>query len=152
MKKAIVSIIAILIFNGTAAAFDIATLDRVSVLMPKSQVISLLGKPDQVDIMRGLKVEVYNVTNLNPMVSTGCIYDGDSLKGQAFVFQGEMTKAAADRMKTLGFVLSEEKEGTYRLLGKDDDTGRPIMVHILPDKGLTVVMIFEKDFYDRQVK
>ncbi|MCX5813701.1 MAG: hypothetical protein NT178_14315 [Proteobacteria bacterium] len=138
----------------TAMAIDIDTLDRVSVLMSKSKVHSLLGTPDEIDELKGdLKVEVYRVNNMDPMVGAGCIYEKDQqLVGQSFVFQGEMGKEAADRLKKNGFIITEEKEGTFRLLGKDDDTGNPLMVHIILNNGLTVIMTFEKDFYDRRIK
>jgi hypothetical protein len=138
----------------TAMAIDIDSLDRVSVLMNKSKVHSLLGMPDEVDELRGdLKVELYRVNKMDPMVGAGFIYwEGQKLVGQAFVFEGEMGREAADRLKKNGFIITEEKDGTFRLLGKDDDTGYPVMVHIILNNGLTVVMTFEKDFYDRRIK
>jgi hypothetical protein len=138
----------------TARAIDINALDNVSVLMNKSKVHSLLGTPDEIDELSGdLKVELYRVNKMAPMVGAGCIYgESRQLVGQAFVFQGEMGNDAADRLKKNGFVLTEEKEGAFRLLGKDDDTGRPLMIHIIHDNGLTVIMTFEKHFYDRRIK
>lgn len=138
----------------TARAIDINALDNVSVLMSKSKVHSLLGTPDEIDGLRGdLKVELYRVDKMGPMVGAGCIYvENHQLVGQAFVFKGEMGKEAADRLKKNGFTIMEEKEGAFRLLGKDDDTGRPLMVHIILNNGLTVLMSFEKDFYDRSIK
>lgn len=152
--KVIFAIIIMIASSGIAMAFNIDALDRVNVLMTKSQVISLLGTPDQTDELRGgLKVEIYNLKNMAPMVGTGCIYEDDTrLAGQTFIFQGEMGKEAAERLKILGFVVTEEKEGMFRLLGKDDDTGQPLMVHIGHSDGLTVVTTFEKGFYDRRVK
>lgn len=147
-------IIMIIMLSGNAMALDIETLDKVSVLMDKSKVISLLGMPDQIEKMKGgLIVETYNMKNMDPMVSTGCIYEDDQrLVGMAYVFKEEMSKAAAERLKKHGFVITEETKGTYRLLGKDDDTGTPLMAHILSNNGLTMVMTFEKSFYDRRVK
>ena len=44
------------------------------------------------------------------------------------------------------------KGASFRLSGKDDDTGRPIVVTIGENNDLTTVMTFEKGFYDRRVK
>jgi hypothetical protein len=152
--KMILLVIMIIMFCSNAMALDIETLDKVSVLMNKSKVISLLGKPDQIEKMKGgLIVETYTVKNMDPMVSTGCIYEDDQrLVGMAFVFKEEMNNAAAERLKKHGFIVTEETKGTFRLLGKDDDTGTPLMAHILSNNGLTIVMTFEKGFYDRRVK
>lgn len=138
----------------TAMALDINALDGVSVLMNKSKVHSLLGMPDEIDELKGdIKVELYKVNKMDPMVGASCIYMGNQqLVGQAFVFQGEMGKEAADRLKKNGFNITEEKEGFFRFLGKDDDTGRPIVVHIILNSGMTVIMTFEKDFYDKRIK
>ena len=67
-----------------------------------------------------------------------------------FLFRGEMGRDASARMQQLGFVVTEVKEDTFRLLGKDDDTGHPLVVHIGHSNGLTVVTTFSKDFYDRR--
>ena len=138
----------------TATAIDINALDMVSVLMNKSKVHSILGTPDEIDELKGdLKVELYRINNAVPLVGAGCIYgENQQLVGQAFVFQGEMGKEAADKLKKNGFTITEEKKGAFRLLGKDDDTGHPVMVHIVLNNNLTVIMTFEKDFYDRRVK
>lgn len=153
-KKILYGIVVLFLFSGTAAALDIESLDKVNVMMTKSKVISILGKPDLLDQMKGgLNIEIYNVKNLDPMVSTGCIYENDEhLAGQAFIFHGEMSREAAARLKQLGFAVTEEKAGAYRLLGKDDDTGQPLVVYIFSEKGLTVVMTFEREFYERRVK
>ncbi len=63
-----------------------------------------------------------------------------------------MDKEAAEHLKKLGFTVMEEHGGTLRLLGKDDDTGQPIVVNIALNNGLTVITTFEKGFYDRRVK
>ena len=34
-------------------------------------------------------------------------------------------------------------------MGKDDDTGHPIMVSVSEKDGLTTVVTLEKDFYDK---
>ncbi len=156
MKKThaiMITAVMFLALAGAAMAVDIDTLDKVSVLMPKSEVIALLGPPDDVlDVGAGLKAEVYKVEGIDPMMGTGCIYDGDRLAGQSFMFAGEMTAQAAERLKKHGFALLEKKNAAYRLLGNDDDTGRVFMVHVFSENGITVVMTFEKDFYDRHSK
>ncbi len=156
MKKTCILMIAAALFvalSGPATAVDIDTLDRVSVLMPKSEVIALLGPPDDVlDVGAGLKAEVYKMEGIEPMMGTGCIYDGDRLAGQSFMFAGEMTAETAERLKKHGFALIEDKNAAYRLLGKDDDTGRVFIVHVFTEMGMTIVMTFEKEFYDRHNK
>jgi hypothetical protein len=150
----IIGIIMIFMLANTAIAVDINALDRVSVLMTKPNVLSLLGAPDNViDVGSGLKADIYKLNNMEPMVGAGCIYEDDQrLAGQTFIFQGEMDKEAAEHLKKLGFTVMEEHGGTLRLLGKDDDTGQPIVVNIALNNGLTVITTFEKGFYDRRVK
>lgn len=154
ITKIIIGIMMVCLFAGTTMAVDINALDQVSVLMSKSKVISLLGMPDDVgEVGSGLKVDIYRVSNVDSMVGAGCIYeDNQRLAGQAFIFQGEMGKEAAERLKKHGFIVTEEKGGAFRLLGKDDDTGQPLVVSITLNNGLTIVMTFEKGFYDRRVK
>ena len=43
-------------------------------------------------------------------------------------------------------------EDSFRFLGKDDDTGQPLIVHVGHSNGLTVVSTFEKGFYDQWIK
>ena len=140
--------------TNVATAFDIATLDAVSVLMPKAKVLSLLGKPDEIGSLgKGLKAEIYKVEKMGPMVGTGCIYDdGQYLKGQAFIFKGSIGKQTAGQIEKCGFAMMAKKENLFLLSGKDDDTGLPIIVTVLEDGGMTTVVTFEKDFYDRRVK
>lgn len=154
MTKIMVAITMICLFSGTVVAIDIITLDQVSVLMSKAKVLSILGAPDYVgEAGGGLKVDIYRVSNAEPMIAAGCIYeDNRSLAGQAFIFQGEMGREAAERLKKHGFVVMEEKEGAFRLFGKDDDTGQPLVAHITLSSGMTVVMTFEKGFYDKFIK
>jgi hypothetical protein len=56
---------AFLALSGLAMAVDIDTLDRISVLMPKSEVIAILGPPDDVlDVGAGLQAEVYKMEGI----------------------------------------------------------------------------------------
>jgi hypothetical protein len=139
---------------GTAFALDLESLDRVSVLMTRDEVVSRIGQPEQViDAGHNLKAEIYPVKDMEPMMGTGCIYREDGrLAGQIFMFRGKIDREAAERLKKHGFVLVEETDGGFRLTGKDDDTGQPILTHITATKGMTVVSTFEKTFYDRVVK
>lgn len=157
MKKIasiILTVIAFFLVTDISVAFDIKMLDRVSVLMPKSKVLAILGQPDEIGKLgSGLKADIYKVSKMDPMVGTGCIYDDDQyLKGQAFIFKGNIGKQVAEQIKACGFMLLEEKESFFLLSGKDDDTGRSIMVTVVEDGGLTTVVTFEKGFYDQRVK
>ena len=150
----IIGIMMVCLFAGTTMAVDINALDQVSVLMTKSKVLSLLGMPDDVGKAgNGLEMDIYRVNDMSPMIGAGCIYeDNQRLAGQAFIFQGEMDKETAERLKKHGFVVMEEKKGTLSLLGKDDDNRQAIVVNIALNNGLTIVTTFEKGFYDRRVK
>ena len=137
--------------SGTATAIDINALDKVSVLMTQSKVHSHLGTPHEViELGNGLKAEIYKNTKTESMVGAGCIYLNDGqLVGQAFVFQGIVNKEAAERLIKHGFVVRENTEGVLRYAGKDDDFGHPLVAHITNYHGMTVIMTFEKGFYDR---
>jgi len=139
------------LFSGTAMAINIDALDKVSVLMTQSKVHSHLGKPDEViELGKDLKAEIYKNTKIESMVGAGCIYlNGGQLVGQAFVFQGVVNKEAAERLTKHGFVVLENTEGVSRHVGKDDDFGHPLVAQITNYNGMTVIMTFEKGFYDR---
>ncbi len=147
----IIGILLVSMFAGTAMAIEIDTLDKVSVLMPQSKVHSLLGTPDEViKLGNGLTADIYKVTKAEPLIGAGCIYqDNRQLAGQAFIFQGLVNKEAAERLVKHGFSVTEETEGAYRLIGKDDDSGLPLVAQIALNNGMTVIMTFEKGFYDR---
>ncbi len=144
----------ICMITGTALAVDIGTLDRVSVRMSRSEVVALLGTPDEVaELAGGMAAEIYRVTGQAPLVGTGCIYGDDQrLVGQSFILQGELGSAAAGRLVQLGFTVLDSSEGHVRLVGRDDDTGHPLVARISHDHGMTVVTTFDKDFYDRRVR
>ncbi len=135
-----------------AAAADIDAHDRVSVLMPKSQVVSLLGPADSTAEMGGLKVDLYTLGGSTPLEVAGYLYEHENaLAGHAFIFKGNVARQTADRLQKLGFTLLEGRGDSFRLTGKDDDTGRPVVITIDENSGLTTVMAFEKGFYDRRV-
>ena len=149
-------IVGVMMIAPTAAAFaaDIHALDRVSVLMPRDRVASLLGAPDKADqITGGLKVDLYTVDVADSLVGAGYIYEDEgALAGNALIFRGNVAKRMAERLKEIGFILLDEEGSSFRLSGKDDDTGQPIVVTIGENNDLTTVMTFEKGFYDRRVK
>ena len=144
----------VVVSYGSSIAFDMTSLDRVAVSMPKSAGILLLGKPDEEGKLKdGLEVDLYKANAMSPMMGIGCIYeDNQRLAGLSFIFQGEMGRQAVEMLQQDGFTLTEEKGDMFRLLGKDDDTGQPLVVQIFQGGGLTVVMTFEKGFYDWHVK
>ncbi|MRR53410.1 MAG: hypothetical protein EG822_02720 [Deltaproteobacteria bacterium] len=150
----IIGLLVISTFAGTVHAIDIETLDKISVHMPKAKVHALLGAPEEVlELGNGLTAEIYKVSNAEPMIGAGCIYqDNRQLAGQAFVFEGLLHKEAAERLVKHGFRVIEEIEGTYRLAGKDDDTGKPLVAQVALDNGMTVIMTFEKDFHEQWSK
>lgn len=154
MKK--VALLFLIFLMGTTAAsalaVDIGTLDRVHVLMPKAKVLSLLGHPDDTTQHGAVKVDVYRVTNAMPLMRSGCFYDGDRLVGQSFVFQGNSAREVAERLKKGLFSTLEGKGTSLRLVGRDDDTGRPLVAIVTENDGLTTVTTFEKGFYDKRVK
>ncbi len=132
-------------------AADLEALDRVSVNMDRSQVRALLGAPDaESELSIGLEADVYNLEGLEPLVGKGCVYSKeDRLVGQAFVFEGSVAGITAERLEKDGFIRVEKKAGAVLLMGKDDDTGRPIMVSVSEKDGLTTVVTLEKAFYDK---
>ncbi len=154
MKPAISLLLTVLFLFTTAfASFaaDLKAIDRTSVLMTKTQVTAILGRPDTVTDMGGLQVELYLVPGEEHLVSVGYIYEDDrAVAGHAFIFTGNVAGQTAARMKTLGFTSLEEKGDYFRLAGKDDDTNHPIVVTIGQINDLTTVTTFEKGFYDRR--
>ena len=140
--------------TGIPAVFDIKMLDAVSVLMPKSKVHFLLERPDEIgDLGKGLNVEIYKVSKVYSMVGTGYIYDDDQyLKRQAFIFKGSISEQTAEEIIECGFIFVEKRGNYFLLEGKDDDTGQPIMVTVTEDGGMTTVITFEKEFYDKRLK
>jgi hypothetical protein len=141
------------VFAAASASFaaDLQSIDRTSVLMTKNQVTAILGAPDAVTDMGGLTVELYLVPSGEPLVSVGYIYEDDRyVAGHTFIFTGKVAAQTAARMKAIGFTSLEEKGDYFRLAGKDDDTGRPIVVTIGLINDLTTVTTFEKGFYERR--
>lgn len=74
------------------------------------------------------------------------------LAGLALVSQGDLALQTADRLRGYGFTLQGGKGTAVRMDGKDDDTGRPVVVSIDVNNELMTVITFEKGFYERSVK
>ncbi|WP_028320792.1 hypothetical protein [Desulfatiglans anilini] len=144
----------VLFFASVAAkaAVDISDIDRVSVSMSRSEVCSILGEPDEISQMGELKIELYHVTGASPLMSAGYIYEDEAmLGGHAFVFHGDLKDQSARLLREAGFTLLDPKGDLDHLEGKDDDTGRPVVIAIDVNDGLTTITAFEKGFYERKV-
>lgn len=149
--KILLTVLFVLTTASASFAADLQSIDRTSVLMTKNQVMAILGAPDTVTDMGGLTVELYLVPGGGPFVSVGYIYEDDRyVAGHTFIFSGDVAARTAARMKTIGFTILEERGDYFRLTGKDDDTGRPIVVTIGRINDLTTVTTFEKGFYERR--
>ncbi len=157
MKSITAVVLGMMMILGTgriAPAFDLPALDRVTVQMAQTEVHAILGRPHQVsEVEDGLELNLYRSSSLEPMLGTGCIFGHDErLVGQSFVFEGELGRQTVERLQEIGFTLTDQQGDAFRLVGQDDDTGRPLIVHILQTNGLTIVMTFDKDFYERRGK
>lgn len=137
-----------------AFAVDTVTLDKVSVLMPKGQVLAILGAPDEMmTLASGLKAEVYHVKSSYPLLHAGCIYNSEGiLTGLSFVFSGHTAADIIDRLKHHGFTPIPGQANAPRFAGLDDDTGRPLISIVTEQDNLTTVTTLEKAFYEAQVK
>jgi hypothetical protein len=152
MKTTILFVFAILtaiVVNAHASTISVESLDRVHVLMQKSAVVELIGEPDGHDTLdAGLKMEVYRL-DAPPLMGAGVIYDEKQcLTGQAYIFTGRGAEKAAEQLGRIGFTLMDSKQGLFRLEGKDDDSGLPVVVTISETGDLTTLMVFEKAFYE----
>jgi len=153
MKRSMAFIFGLLAFwsllAGHGLAADLQALDRVSVHMDRSTVRDVLGPPDaEGRLAIGLDADIYDLKGLGPLIGNGCVYsEQDRLVGQAFVFQGDLAAATTDRLRQNGFIRVEERPGAILLSGKDDDTGRPILVSVSESGGFTTVVTFEREFY-----
>lgn len=144
----------VLLFASVAAtaAVDISDIDRVSVLMSRNEVCSILGEPDEISQIGDWKIELYYVTGASPFMSAGYIYEDEAmLGGHAFVFHGDLKDQSAGLLKEAGFTLLDPEGDVDHLEGKDDDTDRPVVITIDVHDGLTTITAFEKGFYERKV-
>ncbi len=156
MKKVLSIFVIIMILCAAASVFaaDIVSLDKVSILMPKTKVVSIIGSPrETVTLAHGLKVDVYPVDSALPLTHSGCIYsEAGLLVGQSFVFQGRTTDEITERLKKHGFVPMQKKEKPLSFAGFDDDTQRPLVAVVEEHDNLTTITTFEKSFYEIHVK
>ncbi|MEN6468316.1 MAG: hypothetical protein ABFD45_05135 [Smithella sp.] len=156
MKRFMPLFVFVLILSASVnvLAANIAAVDKVSILMPREKVLSILGAPrETVTLAKGLKVEVYPVESAFPLIHSGCIYGKEGLlMGQSFVFQGHETAKIAEHLKKNGFKPLPEQGGALRLAGIDDDTGRPLVAVIAENDNLTTITTFEKVFYEAHVR
>lgn len=156
MKKTgmVLVVIMILLAAVNAFAVDTAALDKVSVLMPKNQVLTILGAPDEMmTLHEGLQAEVYHVKSSDPLLHAGCIYNSEGiLTGLSFVFSGHTAADSIDRLKHHGFTPIPGQANAPRFAGFDDDTGRPLIAILTERDNLTTITTFEKAFYEAQVK
>jgi hypothetical protein len=152
IHRAILGIIITAVWVGSAVAMDMEALDRVAVLMPKDQVQALIGSPDETIYVGDLDIGLYPFRNDSVMAGTACIYENrERLVGQIFFFNGKAEKTAVERMIKNGFTLLETGRAATTLTGKEDDSDRLLLTSIFEDSGMTMVMSFEKGFYDRQI-
>jgi len=63
----------LLIGTTVSFAIELARLDRISVLMPKSEVVAILGAPDKVTDLEGLAVELYQIHDAAPLLSRAAL-------------------------------------------------------------------------------
>lgn len=156
MKKIFSILVLIVILWAPVSVFaaDIVAIDKVSILMPKTKVLSILGSPrETVTLAKGLKVDVYPVDSALPLMHSGCIYnEAGLLVGQSFVFQGHTAGDIAERLKKNGFVPMQKTEHSLRFAGFDDDTRQPLVAVVTEQDNLTTITTFEKNFYETHVK
>ncbi len=146
---AIIAILSVFVKGSHAGTVTVENLDKIQVLMEKRAVVALLGEPDgQDDLDAGLKMDVYHI-EAAPLIGAGFIYDEKQrLKGQAYIFSGRTASHAVDHLRKSGFTFLESDQGLFRLEGKDDDTGLPLVITISEAGDLTTLIAFEKLFYD----
>ena len=116
-----------LIAASPVSALDLATLDKISVMMSRDQVRFIAGTPDEVAALApDLALETWKMTGTPGMVAAGGVFDARAvLIAQAFVFAGETGDVAMDSLRKFGFRVIAGADGVTRLYGPDDDTGRP---------------------------
>ena len=131
---------------GSAAALDLPTLDKISVMMSMDQVRYVAGAPDEMSrVAPDLALATWRMTDTPGMVAAGGIFDGRSaLIAQAYVFAGETGAQALASLKSFGFKVVDGADGVTRLYGPDDDTGRPLVVIIDERPDTTTVFAYEQ--------
>jgi hypothetical protein len=137
---------------GPACALDLPTLDKVSVMMSLEQVRQIAGAPDELArVDPEFTLATWTMTDAPGMAAAGGVFDGRNvLIAQAYVFAGETGAQALASLRELGFKVVENPDGTVRLYGKDDDTGRPLIVVIDEQPATTTVYAYEQGEYERR--
>lgn len=138
---------------GGAAALDLPTLDKISVMMSMDQVRYVAGAPDEMASMApDLVLATWRMTGAPGMVAAGGIFDGrGALIAQAYVFAGETGAQALASLTSFGFKVVDGADGVTRLYGPDDDTGRPLVVIIDERPETTTVFAYEQKEYEKRV-
>jgi hypothetical protein len=146
---------------------DVESLDQISVSMPRAEARRLLGEPDSVaTIEPGLTAELYLLEAPEAgLLAKGLLYDGaGNLAGHSLIFDGAVGSALAELLLERGYRASSEQLGgliggqigaqigtsSWRLLGADDDTGRPQLVQIDEDSPYTILTVLEQQFFTAQ--
>jgi hypothetical protein len=150
---------------------DVESLDQISVSMPRAEARRLLGEPDSVaTIEPGLTAELYLLEAPEAgLLAKGLLYDGaGNLAGHSLIFDGAVGSALAELLLERGYRASSEQLGgpiggqigtqigaqigtsSWRLLGADDDTGRPHVVQIDEDSPYTILTVLEQQFFTAQ--
>jgi len=137
---------------GGAAALDLPTLDKISVMMSMDQVRYVAGAPDEMSrVAPDLTLATWRMTDTPGMVAAGGIFDGRSaLIAQAYVFAGETGAQALASLKSFGFKVVDGADGVTRLYGPDDDTGRLLVVIIDERPDTTTVFAYEQKEYEKR--
>lgn len=137
-----------------AHALDLATLDRVSVMMSMDQVRAIAGPPTEMRaVTPELTLAMWTMNDAPGMHAAGGIFDArGALIAQAYVFAGSLGDQVLERMRALGFKATTGEDGVTRLYGPDDDTGRPL-VAVIDDRGETTTLFaYEQNEYERRSK
>jgi hypothetical protein len=148
---------------AAAQGVDVESLDQISVSMPRAEARRLLGEPDSVaTIEPGLTAELYLLEAPEAgLLAKGLLYDGaGNLAGHSLIFDGAVGSVLAELLLERGYRASSEQLGgpigaqigtsSWRLLGADDDTGRPQLVQIDEDSPYTILTVLEQQFFTAQ--
>ena len=135
-----------------ALALDLATLDKISVMMSRDQVRYMAGPPDEaMQLAPDLTLETWRMTNVPGMIAAGGIFDTrGALIALAYVFAGETGDVALNSMRGMGFKVETNADGVTRIAAVDDDTGRPLTVIVDERPPTTTVFAYEQREYEKR--
>ncbi|MFO1413158.1 MAG: hypothetical protein U1F10_04475 [Burkholderiales bacterium] len=136
-----------------ALALDLPTLDRVGVMMSFDQVKQVAGAPDSLArIEPEFTLATWTMKDTPGMIAAGGIFDRrNALIALAYVFAGRTGTQALDSLRGFGFRVEDRPDGSVRLFGNDDDSGRPLVVVIDEQPDATTVYAYDQGEYDRRV-